>query len=402
MGQTMKFELESGSRINAPKPILKQPVQNLYEEPKDIGVLGRLGVAGARGLEAPGRFVDTILELLGEPKLAKGSIEEDLARYLGATSPEQLEAQSLLESYAQRFLGSAPTAALFGPGAIASTALGSGTAIGLKALGAPEAIQDVGDLITQLGLGAAQGKFLTPGKAQKKAYDLATASVPEGLKTSARPIIDTMKNVEQSLATEVDKSIVEKINGIMETIDKNIFKKTINPNTAKNLRTSINQFRNKLPEDARHYADALKNGINDFFTVYGAENPTFYKHLSTADKLTAMRNMESYIGNFIEKSLLDKFGIKGIWDDILRVPFKIGSKLTLEPAEKFARNMVGNEAARDYVFNLVKPAIQQNPSLFLKNLSNLRDVLVGQEEFGIIPEVSKPSAKYEILRGKRR
>lgn len=355
-------------------PIVQQP-ESFLSQAKRVGT--STGLKALQNLENLGGLVKSGLEFVGledphrklvqQGKIpAQQDISDIIAQKFNLT-PEYLEPQSGLESSIQRFGSQAPLAGLLG-GLTGLQALGVGTgaAAGARALGAPEGIQDIAQLVTEIptgiGLGIKRGRIPTISGAQKAEYELAKAAVKPGTKTSAKVIQDSFNTVAQELGTEVSEKNASKINKALSTIEQNIIKGEIHPNTALDLRKKLYKLTREVPADvAKTYIEPLTKGINDYFSVYAAENPQFYKHLKSADKLTALKHMKTYLDKGLSSLELGKLPFGKAITDV--------TNLGLKEGEKFIKGLATNSAARDYYFKAVKGVAKNNPNLVAKYLN---------------------------------
>lgn len=380
-----EIKILKGSKISQ-QPVAQPEIQE--SSGYQPGLFGRLGLQALKGVESPLRGISSLLEYLGEPGLIKGKTTSENIMSKYNISPQQIEPQSLPENIAHKAAQLVPTSlALGGVPAALSTAIGSVPSGTAQYLGAPEPVQDILQLGTELGRGLYTGKIPTVGAAQTKEYELARAAIPEAQKAAAKPVLNAILNVTDKLKTEVDKGLSSKIYDAISVIENNIKQKKINPNTALDLRRKLHQFRRVVPKNAQFYIDDLASGVNDFFAAYSAQNPKFFNHLKTADKLTEMKHMQSYITDFAENIL------PGGKAKLLALPVKY----TLGGVEKFVRNVYKNPVARKYYLETVKAAVHQDPALFVKQLNNFDNIY--EQEF--TPKSFKEADKFKILRGKK-
>lgn len=324
-------------------------------------VLTSTGLSLLEGLEP-------IAEMLGEGPRRRYS---EIYKERTAHPQEYFEPQSLPEAFLNKFASVAPGAALGGGiPALARSAIGSGAGAIAQQLGAPKAIQDISQLLTELGSGAIAARI--PGakgiipeipsiNQLQKAEDIAARKAVSSKELPlARPLNTAIKNVEKALLAETDRKTSKDIIHTLNQLSQNIFQRRINPTKAMDLRASLySQARGLDKNIAAKYIQPLTKGINDFFAVYAAENPTFYKHLNARDRLTELKNMNSYILSYVNS-----------------IPYvgPIGQKV-LEPiigqSEKFVRGLLTNSQARKYYFDIVLGLTQNNPSLVTRNLEKL-------------------------------
>lgn len=198
-----------------------QPETNL-ESLKRVGI--GTGISGLQGLENLFGLIPSGLQALGIKPVGFGGQEpqkfSELLKEQYGLTPEYLQPQNLPESVLQKFAGKAPIASLFGPASLATSGLGSLVGGGLQQLGAPEILQDIGELGSEIGGGYKLGKFLTPGQAQKAAYAQTKAAIPKGKIVQAQPLINALTNAEEKLGTEVSKEVSNKIKNALREIGR--------------------------------------------------------------------------------------------------------------------------------------------------------------------------------------
>ncbi|HSC25141.1 MAG TPA: hypothetical protein VLB80_02895, partial [Candidatus Babeliales bacterium] len=157
----------------------------------------------------------------------------------------------------------------------------------------------------------------------------------------------------------------KKINHVIKTIGENISQKKIDPKKAMDLRKKLYEESRSLSDSVnKTYIEPLTRGINDFFAHYSAENPTFYKHLKNADKLTELKNMALLSTDYIGKLGLDRLPLGKLATDV--------SSYVVGETERFARGIAKNPAARKYYFDAVTSTVRNDPMLFAHNLNKLK------------------------------
>ncbi len=410
----MAFKLLSGEMIT-PQEIKRVPVQpqaapqDVQTQPQDqSSLLGRLGIAGLQGIEAPGNLLRSGLEFLGAEGLKAGpSLSETAIEKLGYT-PEQLKGQGPIERYAQRAIKQAPTAALFGAPAIARTAFTALPASAVGELGAPEWLQDLTQLGAEIGTGYVQGKIPTFKKAQKSAYDFARSLVGKGEIQEAAPIVEGLTESANRLSTEVDEKTASRVNHVIKTVKDNFrsmferpgeYTKFINPNKVMDLRKSLNKQLNKYP-DLIEYLNPIKQGFDDFFMNYSIKNPNFLTALKKADKLTAARNMGSAIEN-----LVDKIPLSGEVAKFGKEATKLVSKMTLGGVERFLKRLFTNSEAQKLYWQAGKYAVEENVPLMVKSLnetiSALDELPKRRERISKKSKSSVPSGSFKLISGEK-
>ena len=296
-------------------------------------------------------------------------------------SNEYLEPKSGYERLVQRFgQGAIPSALLGGVPGLALNAVGSGAASAAGELGAPEALQDVIQLGTEIATGRGASKIPGIGKtlaktkiptvreAQKAEYELAKAATAKSLPTKASSISKAMNEVGLALESETDPKTHKAISHALEALGKNINADKINPSKAVELRKNLYRQGNKLDKAvSATYIQPLTKGINDFFVQYGAENPTFYKHLNKADRLTEFRHMTSYLGDLVKKLDLGKIPGGKLAEE--------ATSYILSNLEKTAKGAATNPAFREYLTKSVRSAGKNDAVSVVKNITNLAELL---------------------------
>jgi hypothetical protein len=400
-----KIDRSGSQNLRQTQPQQHFQQQEMTPQGQDLNVVQRLGMSLLKGAELPGKLVSNTLEYLGEPPLIKEPLSEQIQRKHGI-SPEQLKSQGVLEDYAQKVAEYATTSAALGglPG-LASTAFGAVPATAAKEFGLPEWAQDLaqfgseiglgiykGRIPTLAGIGKGKGKIKSVQSAQQNAYNAAKSAVQNNEEFIAKPISDSMIEVGKALGTEVDSSIITKVNQALETIEKNLVGGKVNPKTALELRKKLYRLGGKVGEStARTYFDPLTKGINDFFITYGLENPKFYEQLYKADRLTEAKHMQSYLANFVK-------GLPKI--PYISKPIQQAFNLTVGASEKFVKNLISNEAYREHFANALKATFKEDPSILFKNVEQLQqDILASQNQDTYQFKRAKPKKTYEIIKG---
>lgn len=364
------------------------PQETPIEQLKRVGT--STGIGALKNLESLfGLPVNLLSYITGKPTSEAGymggqpeAITDILKQQHGLT-PEYLEPRGTQESFIQKFGSLAPFAALGGLPALGRTAAGSAIATGAKQLGLPEPVQDIAQLGTELGLGLRAGRIPTATGRQKIEHELALKAIPKEAQIAAPHIQEAVKGVETALGTETSEKVSSKINHALRIIKDNIMRDKIKPAAAMELRKNLYELGSELPRSkAATYIQPLTKGINDFFATYAAENPTFYKHLKARDKLTELKNMGSYLAEFVDKFELAKLPGGKIVASV--------AKTILSPTEKIFRGLYSNPEARKLYFDAVTAAATQNPPLVAKNLMNLQEELP--------KELPKIKSKYKILK----
>ena len=339
-------------------------VENI-ESLLQLGKTGLLGVGSLFGMEDPHK------KLVEQGKLAPQEYIADILQKKSGYSPEQLQPQNAAENFIQRFGSQAPLNALFsGIPALASTALGSGAAAAAGSLGAPEGLQDILQLGTEIGRGLYKGRIPTVNSAQKNAYEKAALSAGE-ITSKIAPIEKALGSISQKLTKETIKSVSEEVKHAFQTVEGNLDKLNgkLKVKDALDLRRKLGETYDTVSKNAKPYLNELRDSINEFFSIYSAENPQFYKHLDEADKLTQMKHMRTTVDKFAD---LLASSLPGVLGSSAKTFTKLFGVPTLGFLEKISRNTLNNPVARKHYFNVVKGAATQNPALFINSVRKLK------------------------------
>ncbi len=351
------------------------PSESYWDQAKRIGVSGGLqalqGVQNAFNIVP--NIVNSALSQSSNPKYREAAqqaaknledlnISKAIKQKFGLE--EYTQPRNTGEEYIQRFAESAPLAALGGIGGLGITAAGTGAATALNKAGLPEWVQNAGQVGTEVGLGLASGKIPTIGSSQKIEYDLAKAAVNPSTKASGKLIRNALESVSTALEKEPSKH-VGAIRRAINIVGKNMSAGVINPAEAIDIRKKLYKLSGELPTHVyNEYIKPITKGINNFFASYAAENPEFYKHLSSGDKLTELKHMKSIISDGISSLGLDK--ISGG-----KIASKILGKIAFGAGEKFIRGIATNSAARKHYFDVVSSILKNDPNLLIKNVAEL-------------------------------
>ena len=331
-------------------------------------VEGLVGLA-APALEKVGKFatrgIEPQTQFGNKPLPQNQNIEanvpsRNLEQQYGIT-PEYLEPQGAAENFIQRVGSSAPLAALTGGlSGLGTSVFGGAAAAGAGKLGAGEGLQDIVQLGSEILSGVGR-----PSLKETKRLNYQLAKVPEELRLAATPIQKNISQVGEALRHEVDTSVAKKIKNAVRIVEDNIFQKNINPNDAKELRSSLYALGKDFTEAQRvKYLDPLTKGINDYFALHAATTPDFYRHLTYADKLHTLENMTLKLPELVGKFKLEKIpGAQYLAEDV------IGK------VERFGRGFVNNWGARKYLFDTVKSVAKNDPYATVNNLRKLNEYL---------------------------
>jgi len=298
----------------------------------------------------------------------------ELLQQKSGYSPEELKPRGGVENFVQRFGSQAPFAALLGgPAALASTAIGSGVASGAGVLGAPEGLQDLLQLGTELTHGYVKGRIPAASTKQNEAYTAAKSLAGEAT-SGIEPIQNALNEATKKLGKETTRSVSKEVSHALGVVENNLnqLTKQLKVTDAIDLRRKLNETYRSVSKNAKPYINDVTKSINDFFSIYGAQHPKFFDKLNEADKLTSMIHMETVVDKFAN-FLADKFpGITGAGGkavvNVLGIP-------TVGFIEKTGKNLLKNSAARRHYFDVVKAATTQNAPLFINSIKKLSSSL---------------------------
>lgn len=350
---------------------LRNENPSFLSEAKRIG--SGAGISALKGLES---LIIGVPTALGMPEPMAGRPSQAIEQIAGLT-PEYLEPQNFPEMALQKFAKYAPLSGF--SGALSNTAGLVRSGLGALAGGAaqyadlPEWAQDLAQLGTEVGTGVAQKAYGIRG-AQKAADTAARESVIPGSRSAAGvpTFKKTIYDLENKLRLEPDKALTGKIRHAYNTTLRTLEGGKANPVELMDLRKNLYRTAQKFDKSvAAQYFEPLTKGINNVFAQYSAENPNFYRHLTERDKLTALKNMQPVIGDFIS-DLTSWFKPA----QLLASPIKA----IFDEGERFLRGMVSNSAARKLYLNTAKAAFNQNPTLFFNNANKLIDAVAKKED----------------------
>ncbi len=381
----------------AQTPVSGYKVLSLGNEPKQLGGLERtsagtaskfiesaqniaslpkaalLGLGSLFGMEEP--HARLVREGKLAPEQAQGvpDLSQLFQQKLGYT-PEQLQPQNATENFIQRFGSQAPINALLGGlPAVASTALGSGVASGAGALGAPEGVQDILQLGSELGYGLGKGRIPTAGSAQKKAYETVAKLAGEDTGSVGR-IQYALHEAGKKLGKETTKKVSDEITHALATVEKNVSQMNgqLKVKDALDLRRKLGETYETVSKNAKPYINDVRNSINEFFSDYSALQPKFFKALDKADKLTMMKHQKTVIDKFADL-IVDK--LPGVVGTTAKAAVKVVLSPTVGKLEKLGKNIISNPVAVKHYLDVAKAASTQNTALFVNSLRKLDDAL---------------------------
>lgn len=292
-------------------------------------------------------------------------------KLLGATQ-EELQPQGALESGLQRFLGQAPIAAATGGIAgglrgalnvLGRTAAGSAAAQGAESAGLPEWAQTAAQLGTELGISGRRHGLVRPNTLKEKSYKAAEESLRPSERGSSKALRTAFDKIDDLRSHETNKKVQEVVRSARDVVAGNIDRYgKIDIKSAWENKKSLNRMRNEssVPRAAIPYIDELSRGLNKVLEDHSPANPSFWKNLSTGDQIHRAQNINSVIGDFIDRNM----STKGRYFKKVVIPLR-GVMRVLEGGEKAShylrmpdiRNYYGKvalAAAKDNLPDVVK------------------------------------------------
>lgn len=279
-------------------------------------IFSRLGTAAIRGLEAPGETLNTIAQLLGQPKLLQGSpIAERIPAAFGY-KPEQLKPKGTLESFGQRALEYIPSTVAFGGGIpnVLATLAGAGAATGAQQLGLSKPYQDVAHLGTELAsgrllnaiptiaanknpdtFGGLAGMYGKQKAITEQALESGVKSAPLGEKFNK-----AYKGLQEAFSTGTDKT-----RKILTQADR-IISNSLNPDGsldyAKGLvtRQNLDMLLKNAPDKAKDSLFKIRESLNDFLKHNNLANPNYAKSLTKQDRIAEISSLNKQMVNSIQ------------------------------------------------------------------------------------------------------
>jgi hypothetical protein len=333
---------------------------SFLSEAKRIGT--GAGLSALKGLES---LVIGVPTFLGVPEPSAGR-PSDIIQELGGLTPEYLSPQNYPEMALQKFAKYAPlSGGLTSAQGLIRSGLGALSGGAAQYAELPEWAQDVAQLGTEVGVGIGQKAIPTLRGAQKAEDIAARASVPSLKRVAANDFTKIVSDVENKLPIETDRNVYKSIRHTLDKVLGSIKDGKISPTEAMDLRKNLYKTASKMDKGkAAEYIQPLTEGINQVFAQYSVENPQFYRHLTSRDKITALKNMQPIVGDFID-SLTSWFKPA----QLLATPIKA----IFNEGERFIRGVANNNAARKYYFDATKAALGNNPALFVENANKLID-----------------------------
>jgi len=365
-------------------PVRKAP--SLQTDNKGPELLERLKFALARGTELPTHAVNYIDRLLQEdPTSAHLSriepITETMMKEKGYSS-EQLQPQSFIENIGQRFLEKTPLAAISGPQALISSAVGSTAGAGAEQLGVSPGGQTAIDLMADLFTGRQLRKIPTIGKPRHvesggldKIYKDQQAITESSAKTGVQGSIITpfLEKPRKLLSKIYDKGSNATRRDLLE-IDRILENAAdIHGNSdfmeALKIRREIDSLIPTATNSAKHVLMKTRSGINDFLKRFNPANPEFAKSLTKEDQIYTLQQMaksaEDYAKNWATGVYASKIG-----KPLLKT-FAKGAEIISHSAV-----LLNNDPKLfgKYVYNAAQAAAKNNKSAFINAITRLEKI----------------------------
>lgn len=255
--------------------------------------------------------------------------------------------QNLLQSVSEE----APTSAIFGLGALGRNVLGNVAQAGLKQAGAPDWLQTVGKLGTEIGAGALMRpkKLLSPKQYAEELFEKSKSNLPEVNMPS--PLISkAIQTSEEGLKIGMPKYAHQDLKHLLKAAEDLTTGGTINLPLARKYWEELNNriFDPSTYSTLKGYLIDLTESIRESFKEYAQNNPKFQPILSDllgASDIWKNLKKPSKIYNYMEKLgkgwLTRK--IPG-WRHILQTLGKGGQGIELSIKSPAARKYYGELA----------------------------------------------------------
>jgi hypothetical protein len=297
-------------------------------------------------------------------------LSSELGSALGYKEHE-LQPKHAGESFIQGLIATSPFAAKglaeggirAGANILGRAAAGLGVRAGLEHVGAPESIQGLGQVGTELALGlhniSKAGKPLTLETRGAQTYENArNALSPQERGSFAgvdrfleRTGPDKLKNIEPDL--KVRKAAQE----IRNTISRNIIKEdgSINIQNAWDIRRALGQQYKDSVQGLRPYIQEARVGLKKVLDDYGPTNPSFFKFKSDADAIKKFQETNGMIKDWLTK------GVGTQLKDYLnpKTLIKAGLAEVIDKFESIAR-IGSTPALRNHYIDLVGSIAKDN------------------------------------------
>jgi len=372
-----RHTLRTGSRI----------AESVLGLPSDVLQAGQLG---ARQLE---KMAGKLREKIGLSPLKSGIKKpglpgsDDLRELSTRIFGEKVLPQSETESFIDNIVADAAVLAIPIKGKIPFLrSLGTALAGNLASKGAEKAgIGEKGQAAAKMGaffLSGLSGKG-TVKKYWNEQYKLAEESIPSKARMDAKKLerdLDILAfNLKKGGIETPSQRFVEKP---LKELKKIIHNGKIGVEDAVKAKQKINELRSGLFDEVKgrpgqKYARTKINDISHFLDEsldkYGKNNPKFYKHYKSANEAYGGYQQSKRVGDWISRAIPGGKMGKGSLI-LLEAIFKPTSlKKTLPAVAAFTggellTRMFKNPTLRRFYGNLMKDAINENKTGFLKNL----------------------------------
>jgi hypothetical protein len=282
---------------------------------------------------------------------------------LGET-PDSLQAQNLPEQILQSLVASTPLAAqgLASAGkqgiknAVKGVLAGQATKAGLSAAGAPESVQNIGQVAAE-GIVGYRGSKKAHGTLEEHRdtmYQKARESLKDNNMGETSPRLKKfLKKSDSIYRTETDSKVRQEVSDIINTIKSNVFRDgNVNIENLWDTNKSLGKQYTKASPGLRTYITEARKGIEDTLLAHSAANPSFSKYRPSADDL------HKYLkGNNVIKDYFKDIPLKGL--NPLTYVKASGIPAILDKLESVGRAAF-NPAVRRYYAGLTNAVIKNN------------------------------------------
>lgn len=262
------------------------------------------------------------------------------------------------------------------------------------------------------------------GKYVSQAYKKSDALLPPDARHDASKLIAKVSAIQRrasmgSLAPS-EKFIVDEVDEILKRAQyvPGTGKATLNVNTAKNIKRSLNEklekfvFENPTKTSkgrARKLGSEIVKNIGEFLEFYGLTDPEWYESYKAAEQGFATLATSNKVGNFIKNNfkkgvittgLLKVFGIP-----ITKIAGAIGAfGAAAYPTLQIGYRIAKSPLLRKYYGQVVKAAVTENTPLLNRAMYNLDKGLQREMKKDPIVDTSsstdketKPISRYQFI-----
>ena len=219
-------------------------------------------------------------------------------------------------------------------------------------------------------------------------YRLADESVPSKTRLNANKLDRKLDKLSKDLRKGGIVTPSEKfVQKPLKELKRIIHDGELRVEDAVNAKKKINELRSSLFDEvkgksaqkfARTRINDISNYLDETLALYGKENPTFIKHYKAANEAYGGYQQSKRVGNWISRAIpFGNFGKGSLL--IAEAIFKPASLKATVPAwglfkmGELVTRMTKNPTLRNYYVNLIKNAINENKSGFIKNLKGMEN-----------------------------